>query len=269
MLIIMKLGKPLDMALESKSNKRTSTAITITDCELASLEKEEYVEFLGGIHHKTRNNLYDLISSLKVLGNISKPSFDYDVIHKIKFINYKTNEIIIKEKKTLNIFYIFYSGSFKLEVKKNITGLNELIVKLKKIRGKILGVPDDLIQKDISEHLLEINGSIINKKYNDESIKKEYFKKHNFIVSIINDSFLLGLPDTVDPETNLTLFNCSCISNYCDGYEISNKVLKTICKGERYKFNNDVMQMSLTKINYYIDRIIHYKNSLLLKIKEM
>ena len=257
------------MALESRSNKRTSTAITITDCELASLEKEEYVEFLGGIHHKTRNNLYDLISSLKVLGNISKPTFDYDVIHKIKFINYKTNEIIIKEKKTLNIFYIFYSGSFKLEVKKNITGLNELIVKLKKIRGKILGVPDDLIQKDISDHLLEINGSIINKKYNDESIKKEYFKKHNFIVSIITDNFLLGLPDTVDPETNLTLFNCSCISNYCDGYEISNKVLKTICKGERYKFNNDVMQMSLTKINYYIDRIIHYKNSLLLKIKEM
>ena len=257
------------MALESRSNKRTSTALTITDCELASLEKKEYVEFLGGIHHKTRNNLYDLISSLKVLGNISKPTFDYDVIHKIKFINYKTNEIIIKEKKTLNIFYIFYSGSFKLEVKKNITGLNELIIKLKEIRGKILGVPDDLIQKDISEHLLEINGSIINKKYNDESIKKEYFKKHNFIVSIITDSFLLGLPDTVDPETNLTLFNCSCISNFCDGYEISNKVLKTICKGERYKFNNDVMQTSLTKINYYIDRIIRYKNSLLLKIKDM
>lgn len=257
------------MALENRSNKRTSTAVTITDCELASLNKEEYFELLGGVHHKTRNNLYDLISSLKVLGNISKPTFDYDVIHKIKFINYKTNEIIIEEKQNLNLFYIFYNGSFKLEVNKNITGLNELIIKLKKIRGKILGIPDEIIQKDINDHLLEINGSIVNKKYSDESIKKEYLKKHIFIVSIITDNFLLGLPDTVDPDTNLTLFNCSCISNYCNGYEISNKVLKMICKGERYKFNNDVMQMSLNKINYYINRIIYYKNTLLLKIKEM
>ena len=257
------------MALENRSNKRTSTAVTITDCELASLNKEEYFELLGGVHHKTRNNLYDLISSLKVLGNISKPTFDYDVIHKIKFINYKTNEIIIEEKQNLNLFYIFYNGSFKLEVNKNITGLNELIIKLKKIRGKILGIPDEIIQKDINDHLLEINGSIVNKKYSDESIKKEYLKKHYFIVSIITDNFLLGLPDTVDPDTNLTLFNCSCISNYCNGYEISNKVLKMICKGERYKFNNDVMQMSLNKINYYINRIIYYKNTLLLKIKEM
>ena len=257
------------MALESKSNKRTSTAIAITDCELAFLDKDEYLELLGGAHHKTRNNLYELISSLKVLGNISKPTFDYDVIHKIKFINYKTNDIIIEENKNLNLFFIFYSGSFKLAVNKNITGLNELIIKLKKIRGKILGIPHDIIQKDITEQLLEINGSIVNKKYSNEEIQKEYLKKHNFTISIITDSFLLGLPDTVDPETNLTLFNCICISNCCDGYEISNKVLKTICKGERYKFNNDVMQMSLIKINYYINRITHYKNSLLIKIKEM
>ena len=257
------------MALENKSNKRTSTAITITDCELAFLDKEEYSELIGGAHHKTRNNLYELISSLKVLGNISKPTFDYDVIHKIKFINFKTNDIIIEENKNLNLFFIFYSGSFKLSVTKNITGLNELICKLKKIRGKILGIPDDIIQKDISEQLLEINGSIVNKKYCNEAIKKEYLKKHNFTISIITDSFLLGLPDTVDPETNLTLFNCICISNYCDGYEITNKALKMICKGERYKFNNDVIQMSLIKINYYINRIIHYKNSLLIKIKEM
>ena len=153
------------MALENKSNKRTSTAITITDCELAFLDKEEYSELIGGAHHKTRNNLYELISSLKVLGNISKPTFDYDVIHKIKFINFKTNDIIIEENKNLNLFFIFYSGSFKLSVTKNITGLNELICKLKKIRGKILGIPDDIIQKDISEQLLEINGSIVNKKY--------------------------------------------------------------------------------------------------------
>ena len=257
------------MALENKNNKRTSTAITITDCELASLNKGEYSELLGWVHHKTRNNIYELISSLKVLGNISKPTFDYDVIHKIKFINYKTNELIIEENKNLNIFYIFYNGSFKLTVNKNITGLNELIVKLKKIRGKILEIPPDLIQKDINDQILEINGSIVNKKYCNESVKKEYLKKHNFTISIISDSFLLGLPDTIDPETNLSLFNCTCISNYCEGYEISNKVLKMICKGERYKFNNDVMQVSLIKINYYINRITHYKNSLLLKIKDM
>ena len=257
------------MALESRNNKRTSTALALTDCELASLTKEEYFEFLGGVHHKTRNNLYDLINSLKVLGNISKPTFDYDVIHKIKFINYKTNETIIEEKKFFNLFYIFYNGSFKLTVNKNIIELNELIIKLKKIRGKILGLPDEFIQKDINEQILEIDGNNYNKAYSDKSIKKEYLKKHNFIISLISDSFLLGLPDTIDPETNLSLFNCTCISNFCDGYEISNKVFQMLCKGEHYKFNNDVMQTSLTKINYYIKRIYRFKNALLVNIKNM
>ena len=257
------------MALESRNSKRTSTAVTLTDCELASLTKDEYFEFLGGVHHKTRNNLYELINSLKVLGNVSKPTFDYDVIHKIKFINYKTNEIIIEEKKFFNLFYVFYNGSFKLTVNKNIIELNELIIKLKKIRGKILGIPNEIIQKDINEQVLEIDGNNYNKIYSDKSIKKEYLKKHNFTISLISDSFLLGLPDTIDPETNMSLFNCICISNFCDGYEISNKVLKMLCKGERYKFNNDVMQTSLTKINYYIKRIYKYKNALLINIKNL
>ena len=55
------------MALENRNNKRTSTAITITDCELASLDKEDYFELLGGIHHKTRNNIYDLIISYLII----------------------------------------------------------------------------------------------------------------------------------------------------------------------------------------------------------
>lgn len=60
------------MALESKNNKRTSSAITMTNCELASLTKDDYLSILGGLHNKSRNNIYELMSSFKLLGNISK-----------------------------------------------------------------------------------------------------------------------------------------------------------------------------------------------------
>jgi len=255
------------MALESKSNKRTSSAITLTNCELASLSKDDYLSILGGIHNKSRNNIYELMSSFKLLGNISKQTFDSEVIHKIKFVNYLKDETIIEENKKLNEFYIFYSGTFKLSINKNIIGLNELIIKLKKIRGKILGMTNDMIQKDITEQLLEIDGSGINKKYTDEKIKKEYLKKHYFTLTIINENFLIGLPDTIDPDTQLSLFNCECISDNCDGYKIDNKVFKLIYRRDNYKFSNEVTHNSLMKINFYLQRIFLYKNTLLFKIK--
>ena len=255
------------MALESKSNKRTSSAITLTNCELAYLTKDDYLSILGGIHNKSRNNIYELMSSFKLLGNISKQTFDSEVIHKIKFVNYLKDEMIIEENKKLNDFYIFYSGTFKLSINKSIIGLNELIIKLKKIRGKILGMTNDMIQKDIAEQLSEINTSGIDKKYTDEKIKKEYLKKHYFTLTIINENFLVGLPDTIDPDTQLSLFNCECISDNCDGYEINNKVFKIIYRSDNYKFNNEVTQNSLMKINFYLQRIFLYKNTLLFKIK--
>ena len=255
------------MALESKSNKRTSSAITLTNCELAYLTKDDYLSILGGIHNKSRNNIYELMSSFKLLGNISKQTFDSEVIHKIKFVNYLKDEMIIEENKKLNEFYIFYSGTFKLSINKSIIGLNELIIKLKKIRGKILGMTNDMIQKDIAEQLSEINTSGIDKKYTDEKIKKEYLKKHYFTLTIINENFLVGLPDTIDPDTQLSLFNCECISDNCDGYEINNKVFKIIYRSDNYKFNNEVTQNSLMKINFYLQRIFLYKNTLLFKIK--
>ena len=255
------------MALESKNNKRTSSAITLTNCELASLTKDDYLSILGGVLNKSRNNIYELMSSFKLLGNISKQTFDSEVIHKIKFVNYLKNEIIIEENKKLNEFYIFYSGMFKLSINKNIIGLNELIIKLKKIRGKILGMTNDMIQKDITEQLFEIDESGINKKYIDEKIKKEYLKKHYFTLTIVNENFLLGLPDTIDPDTHLSLFNCECISDNCDGYEINNKVFKIIYKTDNYKFNSEVTQNSLMKIDFFLQRIILYKNTILFKIK--
>jgi CRP-like cAMP-binding protein len=53
------------MALESKNNKRTSSAITLTNCELAFLTKDDYLSILGGILNKSRNNIYELMSSFK------------------------------------------------------------------------------------------------------------------------------------------------------------------------------------------------------------
>ena len=175
--------------------------------------------------------------------------------------------MIIEENKKLNEFYIFYSGIFKLSIYKNIIGLNGLIIKLKKIRGKILGMTNDMIQRDISEELLEIDGSGINKKYTDEKIKKEYLKKQHFTLAIINENLVLGLPDTIEPDTQLSLFNCECLSDNSDGYVINNTVFKIIFRSDNYKFNNEVTQFSLMKINYYLQRIILYKKTLLFKIK--
>ncbi len=64
---------------------------------------------------------------------------------------------------------------------------------------------------------------ILRKNYLTDKEKKILLKKYNYTISIISDHLILGYADTVDPKTNMSLFNCLCTSSECGGYSITNK----------------------------------------------
>lgn len=174
-----------------------------------------------------------------------------------KCIRFKRGAQIMEENKKINSVIVFNSGKFTISLNKNILELNELIIKLQKIRGKIMGLSENVIKKELSENVFSKEFSMKQKFILPETMKM-YQKKNNFTLSIINDKLVVGLLDTVDPETHLPLFNCTCISAVCDGYEITNNSLDLVNK--EYSCNNNSNQISLINVEYFLKRLqLHMK----------
>ena len=76
----------------------------------------------------------------------------------------------------------------------------------------------------------------------------------------------VGLMDTLDPETHLGLFNCTCISQNCDGYDITYDSLNLVNK--EYPCLNYCNKMTLTNLEYYLKRVLLHIKEIEIKIKK-
>ena len=232
------------VALESKYGKRSATAISIDDCELGLLSKEQYNSSLESIHKKSLEMLFNLINSYNILGLAPKKAFENRFNHMFKCVRFKRGERLMEENKEIQSVIVFRDGQCALTVNKNILELNELMAKLYKIRGKMIGLREDSIKREISKKFYN-KDYYINKNFILPETMKMYEKKYNLTISIINDKLVLGLMDTVDPETNLPLFNCTCISQVCDGYEITNESLNQTLPNQQKKSNKKLFYLIL------------------------
>ena len=243
-------------ALESKFGKRTATAISLEECELGLLTKEQFSNILEGIHLKSLETIFNLINSYNILGFAPKKAFDNRYCHMFKCVRFKRGTKIMEENKTINSVTVFNKGEFKITLNKNIFELNELVVKLHKIRGKMLGLNENAINKSLSNSYSK--DFEINQQFILPETMKMYKKKYNFTISIVNDRLVIGLLDTVDQENHLPYFNCECISQTCDGYQISNNSLSLVNK--EYPCLNNTNNIFLINIEYYLKRLhLHIK----------
>ena len=245
------------VALESKSGKRTATAITLEDSELGVLNKEQYNTTLESIHHKSKELLFNLISSYNLLGYAPKKAFDNRFCHMFKCVRFKRGTKIMEENKKINSVIVFNRGQFTITLNKNILELNELVVKLHRIRGIMMGMNENAIQKELQNNSIG-KEFLMNQKFILPETMKLYQKKHNLTLSIVNDRLVIGLLDTVDKDTQLALFNCTCVSKFCDGYEISINSLNLVNK--EYSCLNNNNKISLINIEYFLKRLyLHIK----------
>ena len=141
--------------------------------------------------------------------------------------------------------------------------LYELVAKLIKVRAKILNIKEGEIRKELSD--IYLKRDFYNEKNAIETMKF-YQKKYNLTISIINDKLVLGLMDTADQENHIGLLNCTCLSNNCDGYDITLDSLRLVNK--EYPCFNNTNKISLTNLEYYIKRIQLHIKEIELKIKQ-
>ena len=250
---------------KSKSNKRTATSVCFEDCHLGILNKEDYLNILEKINNKASDRLYEIIISKRIFTRLSKFVFVNKYIHMFHYIKYYKNDNIMNDSQKLNKLLILYKGEFTLSINKNIIELNELIIKVKKLRGKMMNISEESLKKDLPE----INDNkllLIQMKYpSNKSITDLIMKRQNYIISKVKDNLLLGYNYTIDPETNLPLFNVECSSNSALGYKVEDEMLKLIKEDKCLRKNPP--EMAITQINIFLNRLLGLKKSIIDKIK--
>ena len=173
-----------------KNKKRSATAITLDDCQFAILYLDEYNEILDKINRKAKEKLYNLVNYNNLFTQISKQIFINKYSHMFKFNRYYLNNIIMDDTQYLNKIILLNSGEFILTVNKNIIELNELIIKLKRIKGMMMNIPEEKINKE-SEEIKENENYILNKNYISKSFYQKILTKRNIIISTIKNIMVI------------------------------------------------------------------------------
>ena len=260
-------GEYFGFVANRKNTKRSATAITLDDCELAVLYLNEYNEILGKINRKAKEKLYNLVSYNKLFTQISKPIFINKYSHMFKFERFYLNNIIMDDTQYLNKIIIFNSGEFILFVNKNIIELNELIIKLKRIKGIMLNIPEEKIKEESSVEIKENENYILNKKFIPKIFYQKIIARQNLIISTIKKNMVIGYPDTIDPKTFMPLFNCRCVSTNATGYSVEREMINLFNRDNYLR--TTPTKVSLAKIDFYLMRLLDYKTNIMNNITNL
>ena len=249
---------------KSKGHKRSTTAISTENCDLAVLDKKIYDQLLDKITKKAKEKLYKLVMSHKIFNPISKGNFYHKYSHMFRFTRFYLHNNIMDESNVFDKIIIFTSGEFILSVNKNIFELNELIIKIKKLRRNLCNYSEKMLKNDLNE--IEENENLINtKKYASHSINEYITKRQNLIISTVNDKMLLGYPDTVDQNDFIPFFNCTCLSTTATGYVIEKEMIK-LFKRDGY-LKETPPKIVLQKICFYLKRLLEHKKNIMNRIE--
>ena len=253
------------IALQSKNCKRAATAIVVEDSNLGVLTKDEYSQFFALMSNREKKNLYELLKYYNLITTISEFKFIKRYYHMFEYVKYRKNNIVMDTTKEINDVTVFLSGLFVVTIYMNVPDLNELITKLKIIRGKLLGLSKQKIENQLEEKR-ENQDIIMRKNYISPEYNKILLKRHNFTLSIISDHLIIGYPDTVDPVTHIPLFNCNCLSAESDGYAISYRSINLI--NEESVVIHNLKEFCLMKIEYNLNRLQQFKKEIVSKTKK-
>ena len=225
-----------ELALQKEDNKRTATIITITDCILGLLSREDYNVYLGDIEVKKRKNEINFVMNFPIFNKMNRNLFEN------KFFNFFTkeafiqgNEIIIQEQKINKVFFIM-EGQFEIMTKLSLHNIYSLAYyKLKK-------------------------------KKPHENIDLEFPKKeYNLRLYISYNKDILGLEDCC-LENNVSFITAKCLSDNGCAFTIEKSILSEIrhkipeIDKNIIKIENKREKMMLDRLKNIYNRIINSRN---------
>ena len=263
-----------ELALQREDNKRTGTIITLTDCILGILSRNDYNAYLGDIEVKKRKNEINFVMSFSIFDKMNK------IVFENRFFNFFTKEtfkqgkdIIIQENKINKVFFIM-EGQFEIMTNLSLFKIYSLLHKktkrkfdFEKMKAKfpkeeynlrlyisynrdILGLEDSCLENDISF----ITAKCLSDKGCAFTIEK----------TILNE-IRHKIPEI---DKNINIIKAKREKVMIDRLaNIYNRIIQTRNKNKEVKFNeNDKSQDSFNYLNYFFGINQGDRNSNAIKI---
>ena len=127
-ITVKKAGQSFgELALQREDNKRTGTMITVTDCILGVLSRDDYNIYLGDIEIKKRKNEINFIMSFSIFDKMNKIVFENRFFNFFTRENFIQGKNIIVQNRKINKVYFIMEGQFEISTNLSLFKIYSLL----------------------------------------------------------------------------------------------------------------------------------------------
>ena len=222
-----------ELALQNEDEKRTGTIITLTDCHLGVLSRNDYTAYLRDIDAKKRKLDVNFMMSFSIFDRMNVNVFENRFFKFFTKENYPQGKnIIIQDKKVNRVFFIA-DGQFEI-----MTNLSLF---------KIYTLLNHKIKREVD-----------NKKIKKKFPKEEF----NLRLYISQKRDILGLDDCCC-ENNTSFITAKCLSDDGQAFTIDKSILNEI-RAKLPDIDNKLNKIIIERQKMMIDRLINIYNRIVL-----
>lgn len=270
---VIKLGEGKcfgEIALQRERNKRTATVITLTDCLLGILQKDEYQSFMKKVMEKTRRNNIERLLNTKLFYGLNYHTFDTKLYNYFIFTKERKGDFMFKRGDKRTTLYYIKKGEIQLEINATCKQLDDIIM-------LIGGNPENRALNNLiktNEKLMEFinipkkfnisiysQGDIIGTDeiiyLNSNKLNIEQLYTNLIDLSNISNSF------SYNEFENSFLFNGIYMTN-CDIFKVDLHFLKNMINDNRL-IKDNYEKMTRNKRERLIERLLTIKTNTILQ----
>ena len=270
---VIKLGEGKcfgEIALQRERNKRTATVITLTDCLLGILQKDEYQSFMKKVMEKTRRNNIERLLNTKLFYGLNYHTFDTKLYNYFIFTKERKGDFMFKRGDKRTTLYYIKKGEIQLEINATCKQLDDIIVliggnpenrtlnnliKTNKKLMEFINIPKKFNISIYSQGDIIGTDEIIYLNSNKLNIEQLYT---NLIdLSNISNSF------SYNEFENSFLFNGIYMTN-CDIFKVDLHFLKNMINDNRL-IKDNYEKMTRNKRERLIERLLTIKTNTILQ----
>ena len=234
-----------ELALINPNKKRTATIIMKEDCDFGTLIKQYYDLSIKAAQDKIRTKDVLFFTEGPIFKGISYNNFHLNYLFRFKKKCYINGEYIFLKDQPRDKIYFIINGECQLSGNMTLKELSENIEKI---------VTEKTKKNKENKENIEID-KLIKKDVKFKQIYEN--KKLNIKFCVLKDKEIMGLDDL--SLNNLYLFDCKCVSQKVEIYELNFNVFQKALEDKSIRKNYE-KYLKLKK-NFFIDRLLTQRKS--------
>ena len=247
-----------EMSLDTENRRRNASIRTETDCIIASLSIEKYIDFLLDENKKIFTRHVNFICNNFFFNNISKLIFIKYYFSMFKLKDSSKDDIIYEQASDCNSVYFIIDGFIKYEINASILEIHNLIIffikELKESKALKLNKTyiNDLRGKYLKNH------SLIKMRNANVILLEKIKQVQKFELNTSETYEILGLCEFFFELPHIC--TTTVISKNSKIFEISNANLNHIISYEM-AIKEDLYKLVLKKMNIFLEKLFNIEDN--------